>query len=563
MSPADEPFLEPSAERITKLLAELPEIYQPIYGHPEITASRSADSHRIDLLTNVIREVSTSVGRPLRILDLGSSQGYVAFRLAELGHHVTGIDFLQQNVALARALQDERPELDVAFIVGDIVDCRSLANLSSYDVVVGFSVLHHIAHRDGHASATALVAELSAHIPHAVFEMALATEPLYWAQALPIDPRVTLAPYAFIRELGQVETHLSAVRRPILFASQTHVLASDGLQEIESWTQESHSSADPGTRGLRRYFMVPSGIVKVAAQFVDHPSGPILDILRQELRREAHVLTELAAMKLEAPRLIEFVDGVSESLLIRTVYPGILLSDVGEALDEHLRSVITGQVLDALAELEAHGLYHADLRLWNVVWDQDSAQARLIDQGGISSFPDDTMWPGDAHFSLFAWIVSLWGPFSDQTGLAIPRSTRIESAELPVRVVSLLSDLLIHPRDDRVFRDVAARWRELQSVGEGIVWPVAPIAWGWLTAIEQRSHVTRVTLASERDALASERDALASERDALASERDALASERDGLQAQLASTEAELLRTRATWSWRLTRPVRYLRSAFR
>jgi O-antigen chain-terminating methyltransferase len=145
--------------------------------------------------------------------------------------------------------------------------------------------------------------------------------------------------------------------------------------------------------------MVPSGLVKIAAQFVPSDEA-ILGHLRQELRREAHVLSNLASTNIEAPRLIEFVDGANESLIIRTVYPGVLLSDVADILNDDLKGLITGQVLDALADLEAHGLYHADLRLWNVVWDHDRRQAHLIDHGGIASFPDDAMWPNDAHFSL-------------------------------------------------------------------------------------------------------------------------------------------------------------------
>jgi methyl-accepting chemotaxis protein len=196
------------------------------------------------------------------------------------------------------------------------------------------------------------------------------------------------------------------------------------------------------------------------------------------------------------------------------------------------------------------------------------------------------------------WLASLWGPFSDQTGLAFPRSARIEDAELPAGVISLISALLIHTRDDHVCRDAATHWRALQSGGESLVWPVTPVGWGWLAEIDAQNQATQLTLMGERRAFTSERDALASERDALASERDALASELallssdrdavgverdrlasqlealrserddlavegDRLHARLAATEAQVARTLATWSWRCTRPLRSLRSAFR
>ncbi len=577
-----------SEQTVSQLIEELPEIYQPIYGHPQLQASRSTHNHRLDVLVHLVGELSAHLDRPLRIVDLGSAQGYLTFTLAELGHHVVGIDSLGKNVAVARAIQAEHPQLDVQFIEGDITECGSLVSLDDYDLVLGFSVLHHVAHRNGHASAVQLVTELATHVPHAVFEMALASEPLYWADALPTDPRATLAPYAFIRELGRVETHLSEVQRPVLFASRSHVFVNDGFQPIESWREQPHA-ANTEHLGLRRYFFVPSGIVKVVAQFRDTPESGALQLLRDELRREAHILEAVAETPIQVPELKEFVDGTDETIIFHSVYPGVLLSEVVGSLGDEERAVVTGQVLDALAELEVHGLYHTDIRLWNVVWDHSNHRARLIDYGAVSTAPSDIVWPNDAYFSLLVWLVSLWSRRADQTGLRIPRSAQIDSAELPPSVSSLIASLLVHRRDDHVCRDIAALWSDLRSKDSTATWPVVPVAWGWLAEIEQQHNAVQSTLdsereayvaeierraeqrdalISERDALGRSRDALVAERETLLSERDALKGDRDGLegecaqlQRQLDATEAELQRTLKTWSWRVTWPIRRARSA--
>ena len=204
------------------------------------------------------------------------------------------------------------------------------------------------------------------------------------------------------------------------------------------------------------------------------------------------------------------------------------MSEVIASIDEDLKSVITGQVLDALAMFETHGLYHVDLRLWNVLFNSDDGVAHIIDYGALSPLPEDVMWPNDAYFSILGVArLALWGSFSDQPGLVIPRFTGIDRAEFPSRVISLISRLMTHPRDELVFQDLSAYWKT-PLVVDTAVWPTSPVAWGWLAAIEQFAHGHAV-LALERDGVVVERDVVAAERDALVSERDVVAAERDAL----------------------------------
>ncbi len=468
--------------RVLTLVAELPEIYQPIYGQPQVQGSRTADSQRISLVSGIVDGLATLLGRPLAILDLGSAQGYVDFRLAEAGHRVVGIELLDKNIAVARAIHEQHPDLDVAFVEGNIVDCASLVDPTQFDLVLGLSVLHHVIDRDGHDRAVDLVRTLADAIPHGVFEMALASEPVFWAPSLPADPRVTLAPYAFIREIGRSGTHLSDVQRPLLFASATHVLTAAGLRAIDTWGDQAH--ADAAHHGLRRHFQVGGDLVKIAARFTDDAEDGVLEVYRQELRNEAHVLELLAASACEAPRLVEFVDGADESIIVRTSYPGVLLSDVAPSLSDGQRALVTGQVLTSLAELEAQGLYHSDLRLWNVIWDPGTARAHLIDHGSVGPVPTDVVWPHDGYFSFLVWLVSLWGPFDDQTGIRVPRTSRLDQADHPAAVVALIGRLMAHHDDGHVFRDLAAAWAD-GTEGAATSWPAPPVVWHWLAELEQ------------------------------------------------------------------------------
>jgi SAM-dependent methyltransferase len=576
------------------LIDQLPEIYQPLYGMPQHLSSRPASGLRMDLLLGAVDKVQVRVRRPLRVLDLGAAQGYTALLLAERGHHVTGLDNQQINVDVAVALAERFPTHDARFLLGDVAHAEAFVDLRSFDVVLGLSVLHHVAYRDGHDAATGLVRRLASAVPYAVFELALPTEPLYWAEALPHDPRVTIASYAFLRELGTVPTHLSDTRRPIFFASATDVLVDGVLQPIERWFTRSHDQANETTRDARRFYVLPHSIAKLSARFGADVDSGVVEVLRDELRREAHVLESFEASGIEAPSLREFIDAPDETFLVRSSYPGTTLDQLVGYLDDAARTEITSQLLATLAELETHGLYHNDLRLWNVVWDDDVRRAALIDHGAITSVPDDCVWPQDAHFSLLLFLAALWGGRSDQTGIRVPRALNLDAADLGRLPVELLGYLMAHPRNEEVCRDTERRWVQILDAPSGSVWPQTPLAWGWLTALERQRAETALAHAdvqrqlehdrdvagSERDAFARDRDAVIAERDALAADRLAVIVERDHLLAQARRADqlsvesaahaehaerllVELAAVRNTVSWRLTAPLRFVMRAIR
>jgi hypothetical protein len=179
----------------------------------------------------------------------------------------------------------------------------------------------------------------------------------------------------------------------------------------------------------------------------------------------------------------------------------VLLSEAVELLTDVQRAGVTTDILSSLAGLEAHGLYHRDLRLWNVIWDRDAGRAHLIDHGSIGTSAGDAMWPFDAHFALLTFLSALWGRRSDQTGLDIPRASRLDSAQLGRRAALLVSELMVHADDDLVFRDLSAAWARFPTTEDDPTWPAVPVAWEWLTKVENQREEMRV----ERDAQTAER----------------------------------------------------------
>ena len=470
---------------LDELLSQLPERYQPVYGQDLESTSRSADSPRTTQILSTIDLIATHLGRPIRVLDLGSAQGYYCFLAAERQHHATGVDYLPANIAVARAIHDLHPDLLVDFVEADLDAVGKLVTEGSFDLVLGLSILHHIIQRDGHDAAVALVQQLRDNVPFGLFEMALRDEPVYWAESLPDDPRATLAPYEFIRELAWSPTHLSDIERPLLYCSRSHALVNGQLYPILRYAESSHAQAASVHAGIRRYYDIPDGIVKIAAQFGAAVELEMLADLQNEARQERTAIEKLTGSGIEVPCVIEFHDVPTEVLIAKTTFPGTLLSEVVTILEPGDRLSAFEQILGQLADLETRGWYHTDLRTWNVVWDSSLRVARLIDHGALAQRPADATWPRDAYYSFVVFAIALWTGTPDQPGLESPRAISVEIPELPERAARFLVTTVLRPRSATFFREALGLWgRDIEDGGL----PDVPLALEWLLATGMMLH---------------------------------------------------------------------------
>jgi 2-polyprenyl-6-hydroxyphenyl methylase/3-demethylubiquinone-9 3-methyltransferase len=106
-----------------------------------IALLRAESRHRNPWLADEItRQLGTS---PQRVLDLGCGAGFLSNFLANLGHHVTGIDTTAENLAVARA---HDPTQTVAYERGDA--CALPFPDHSFDVVCAMDLLEHVTEPD-------------------------------------------------------------------------------------------------------------------------------------------------------------------------------------------------------------------------------------------------------------------------------------------------------------------------------------------------------------------------------------------------------------------------------
>ncbi len=386
-----------SAQTVAELVAALPELYQPIFGHPEFQGASRMTEDRVALIRQAAKALAERLGRPLRVLDLGCAQGYVSLSLATDGAKVTGIDSLPQNVAVARALAAENPGLAAAFEEGTIEDAIAALEPGAFDLVLGLSVFHHIAHQRGLEAAVGLIAKAAQTTEAGIYELALASEPVHWAVSLPEDHEAFLASYPFVHELARFPTHLSELDRPLCFASAKHWWFGGECRSFDRWTAKSHPLVGVNHAGTRRYFF---GEGYLAKRF--RLIGPLSEPNQTELQRESSVLAA-HGQALTYPALIESGTSIDEAWLVRELTPGELLIDViAEARDFDADRVIR-DILQQLASLQELGLFHNDVTVWNVILTPDG-NARLIDFGAISHSMLNCTWPEDLTHALVGFV---------------------------------------------------------------------------------------------------------------------------------------------------------------
>ncbi|MCX9384687.1 methyltransferase domain-containing protein, partial [Escherichia coli] len=401
---------------LESLISDLPEIYQTIFGHEKWNDASSRDcSIRLAIITEQYQKLEKSLQRPLRVLDLGCAQGFFSLSLAKLGATVRGIDFLPANILVCQALADENPDLDVTFEVGRIEEVIKSLTDNDYDMVIGLSVFHHIVHEHGLAQVKQWIKRLADCTVILIMELALREEPLYWGASLPENPAELIDLCAFYRQIGEFETHLSHINRPMYLISNKIVILDSFISAFDSWRNTPHSATDGHPHeGTRRYYFGESFVCKFFTfQQIGNKDTYQSQRNREELTREVQFLND-PPEGFNVPTLIESKTSKYDSWLVMERIHGELVSSL---LDKKQAINIDNLLTDLLSQLvvlEKAGLYHDDIRLWNIIYDQDNKCFSLIDYGSISSLKQDCGWPFNIFLSFFVFVNELLSKVSDK-----------------------------------------------------------------------------------------------------------------------------------------------------
>lgn len=384
---------------IDDLINNLPELYQPVFGHDELTvaSSRLCDDRLVEI-EKIYHTFEKLLNRPLKVLDLGCAQGYFAFNLAKRGAIVTGIDHLKENIILCQALANENSDLRINFQQESIEKFIENLSLNEYDLVLGLSVFHHLIHERGIPRVKSMLEKLADLSGVLVLEMALQSEPCYWGSSQPDDPRKLIQDVGFSHLLSYHATHLSSILRPLFVASNYYCILDETALKFDSWTYESHALSKSYHKSTRRYYFAKDYILKFYR--LDNPRG---QFNKEELNRELNYLKR-PDKGINCAQLIAAGSNDIESWICLQRLPGRLLLDFILNREDYDKYGIILSVLDQLACLESEGLFHSDVRPWNVLFDKESGTVYLIDYGSIFSEKRDFSFPYNLFLSFFIFV---------------------------------------------------------------------------------------------------------------------------------------------------------------
>lgn len=397
---------------IKDLVAKLPECYQPIFNFRQLdqAVSRQCDD-RLAVIRAAMESLVNLYGRPLRVLDLGCAQGFFSMSVADLCESVLGIDFLAPNIDVCNAARDAAGLHHVQFQTGEITDIIQALRPGEFDVVLGLSVFHHLCHSQGWSNIAHRLKQLASVTDVLMLELADANEPLYWASSLPADAFELVCKIGFIYPLGEFATHLGKVSRTLYFCSDRIWRFETSTCRFDRWTEQSHEFAGAVHQGTRRYFFALDSVAKTM-RFV----GSVGQHNRREFASEERFFLKLA------PRLLASIPTLKLQSIGSTVEYGHIVTarESGSTLAEMIvkdvdfeEGVVMRQVLAQLVQLESHGLYHRDVRVWNILIDL-VGNIRLLDPASISEIPTEDSWP----FNIFASFLIFVG---ELTSKGVPR----------------------------------------------------------------------------------------------------------------------------------------------
>lgn len=376
-------MIQTSREELLQAYAALPETYQPAWGLEEsgAQAKRACD----DRLAVVIAAAAAfPSGSALRVLDIGCAQGYFSLALKQALQargreaEVTGVDYLEDNIQFCARLAAHHG-LDARFI-HDCFDEGFFERhaMPDFDVVLALNVLHHIRELGGAESAEAALTTIRAHSSALLCEVAQADEALDWIGDWHESDHALLHGYAFCRRLGSFPTHLTDVPRPLYACSNRLAYVDERWFAFDTTHDRAHAGVSTSFAGQRRFFIGADTVVKAY-----RGDGEYAAFNRAELGAEAQALAALDGEPARFPRVLAQADDGDTLWLARGKLPGKLVSeliDEGVAFD---RDAWLRALLGELAHLQERGYHHADIRAWNMLW--NNGALRLIDFGSMTT----------------------------------------------------------------------------------------------------------------------------------------------------------------------------------
>jgi O-antigen chain-terminating methyltransferase len=185
----------------------------------------------------------------------------------------------------------------------------------------------------------------------------------------------------------------------LFIVSQHYWVLGDAANRFDNALTDPHAEAHGTHEGSRKYLFGANHVVKQS--LLVHATRSVHN--QTEYTQEVEFLRNVPA-GFAAAQLLTHGHHDSEAWVAMQRLPGRLLLDlIRDGTPYDSRKILLA-VLQQLAALEAAGLYHNDVRTWNVLVDTASEAVHLIDYGSIAPVPKDCVWPGNLFLSFFIFV---------------------------------------------------------------------------------------------------------------------------------------------------------------
>ena len=354
------------------------EAYQPTYGLTGLIDKPQRDSKD---RCEVIRAYLGNPAR-LKLLDIGSSLGYIPFYFADRGASTEGWEYNPKNVEVARLI-GQLNGVETSFKTKEFdLDTVDAMQENEFDAVTILSVMHHVTFYKGLDYSKKLMKALLEKCPVVIVELAKKGEDkkLEWDASQPKDELAIfdlVKDEVNIKKIGEFSNHLSKNKRPLYVVERKKTLrVNDKNYAYLEKSNEAYSNSPIAGADMRRFYYFGEGFVAKEYQF-----GKKVGQNKKQIIAELNTLLNTENVP-SLPELLDYeLSDKGARVLIKKV-KGQLLDELVGRTDNLPADKIMKDVLSALSELEQEGLHHNDVRSWNILY--DGQIATLIDYGFVS-----------------------------------------------------------------------------------------------------------------------------------------------------------------------------------
>lgn len=386
----------------------------PLFGLPGAAASAIGPVHQCEAIADAL----ASFGRHYRLVDFGCAAGFRAFFFAQRGAVSTGYDASPANLQLAHALRRVNL-IPVEFVLHPVdLDLAQGLPHGAFDVGLLVGLLPRLIQEQGLERVRELLLELLERVPVLVLELS--------------SGQAALLNLAFLQPLGPSAPQEDAANRLWLLTQDT-VRVNATLYPVRrrSFVAYRHAPA------MARQFIWSDRVF--IKKYLSQGGGGSAEKWYNNLPQ---ILREIVNHQMLAdgcpamPRLLDFDIQPDTITLVFERVDGENLVDLlarGEKVNPRL---LARRLLQALHALYRAGLYHNDVRPWNVIVGQGTVW--FIDLG--LAMPAEK----DPTIASLLWILhdAALGVLHDPgpSGRLTPPSTRLEDYDPAVR--DLVAQLL-------------------------------------------------------------------------------------------------------------------------